>query len=689
MSLANVLLIDKNECVGNSLSSINSNFVTLTSEINSANIDFKQLQTNVAEFSAFGVSKIKVVGDYITIDPSTGIGTVTLSAGNPYSGQELISASNVGVAYGADIFKQKANRGLEFRKIVSGSTNISVSAVGDVIKITGLDSSGLALGEANSTSNVGSGVGLAKEKQGTILPFKTLVAGTGISLLTADDFVTITSTVSGKNIGGGTGILSNSTHPLEFRTIKGGKNITVSPTNNNEVLISATDSLSVVSTGAEGAFIFHRKNEAGNLVFKTLSAASPNVIIEDRQYDIHISVVNLLSGENIGFGKKVFSNLTDNTLHFKTLSAGKYVELTETADGIKIDAFVPAVSGLLGVNVGTGTTVLSGNKGFELHFKTLSAGNGIELNDDNGTLSITVKDEVIYKTINVENLGNSQTFGLYSGKSSLGTLQFKSLSSIGSAVSVTSNANSITFDSRNALINAVNSNIGTGDGTVLKENVSGVLKFKKIKAGAGIIVNNGNDDIQISSIATINNTIPVGAVMAFATRTAPAGWLVCNGEIVPKGNGTIQNQTANFELLWGAVGSSFGSLGQLPDLRGEFVRGWDDGREVDKGREMGSKQKGTAVIVDPNRSTVTVCTPINRVDKSGGNLSTNWLDLSGSCGDIGVDHVVNARDTWPNLLNSYQNTTVTSGSAIELHTGGFGTGSARPRNVALLYCIKY
>jgi phage-related tail fiber protein len=124
-------------------------------------------------------------------------------------------------------------------------------------------------------------------------------------------------------------------------------------------------------------------------------------------------------------------------------------------------------------------------------------------------------------------------------------------------------------------------------------------------------------------------------------------------------------------------------------LRGEFVRGWDGGREVDEGRVFGSKQNGTAVIVDPNRSTVTVCTPINRVDKSGGNLSTNWLDVNNSCEDIGVDHVVNARDTWPNLLNSYQNTTVTSGSAIELHTGGFGTGSARPRNVALLYCIKY
>jgi len=649
MSLANVLLIDKNECVGNSLSSINSNFVTLTSEVNSVNVALQQLQTNVAEFSAFGVSKIKVVGDYLTIDPSTGIGTVTLSAGNPYSGQELISASNVGVAYGADIFKQKANRGLEFRKIVSGSTNISVSAVGDVIKITGLDSSGLALGEANSTSNVGSGVGLAKEKQGTILPFKTLVAGTGISLLTADDFVTITSTVSGKNIGTGTGVvLDNSTHPLEFRTIKSGKNITVGMSN-ADIVISATDSVSAVRAHPEGAFIYKEKIN-DNLIFKTLSAASPNVIIEDRLNNIHISVVNLLSGENIGFGKKVFSNLTDNTLHFKTLSAGKYVELTETADGIKIDTFIPAMAGFNGINVGTGTTVFSGQSGFELHFKTLSAGNGIELNDDNGTLSITVKDEVIYKTINVENLGNSQTFGLYSGKSSLGTLQFKSLSSIGSAINVTSDINSITFDSRNALINAVNSNIGTGVGKVLKGNTNGILEFKKIKAGAGIIVNNGTDDITISAQTTINNVIPVGAVMSFARRTAPAGWLVCNGDIVPNGEDTIQGIKANFELLYAAVGSSFGSLGKLPDLRGEFVRGWDDGREVDKGRPFGSKQKGTAVIVDPNRSSVTVCTPINRVDKSGGNLSTNWLDLNDSCEDIGVDHVVNARDTWPNLL---------------------------------------
>ena len=80
--------------------------------------------------------------------------------------------------------------------------------------------------------------------------------------------------------------------------------------------------------------------------------------------------------------------------------------------------------------------------------------------------------------------------------------------------------------------------------------------------------------------------VPSGAVLYFAGRTAPAGWL--------KANGAAVSRTA-YAALFAAIGTTYGagdgrSTFNLPDLRGEFIRGWDDGRGVDAGRVFGSAQ---------------------------------------------------------------------------------------------------
>ena len=85
---------------------------------------------------------------------------------------------------------------------------------------------------------------------------------------------------------------------------------------------------------------------------------------------------------------------------------------------------------------------------------------------------------------------------------------------------------------------------------------------------------------------------PSGAITQFAGATPPAGWLKCNGDTIPNGTGTVQGVTANFAPLYAVLQNTYGGFGKLPDLRGEFIRGWDDGRGVDGGRGRGTSQSG-------------------------------------------------------------------------------------------------
>lgn len=75
---------------------------------------------------------------------------------------------------------------------------------------------------------------------------------------------------------------------------------------------------------------------------------------------------------------------------------------------------------------------------------------------------------------------------------------------------------------------------------------------------------------QYLKAADIDKYMPVGFPLPWPQATAPDGWLKCNGAPFDK---------AKYPKLAVAYPS-----GNLPDLRGEFIRGWDDGRGVDNGR---------------------------------------------------------------------------------------------------------
>jgi microcystin-dependent protein len=152
------------------------------------------------------------------------------------------------------------------------------------------------------------------------------------------------------------------------------------------------------------------------------------------------------------------------------------------------------------------------------------------------------------------------------------------------------------------------------------------------------------------------NFSPAGVIQYFALQTAPEGWLEANGAVVSR------SQYAN---LFAAISTTFGvgdgsATFKLPDLRGEFIRGFDNGRGVDTGRTLGSTQaEGTRAHAHP--------------------IETNYNDYYAGTGNGG-----------PFRLTGNDGTVATDGHSDFITSTMSSTGSeTRPRNVALLACIKY
>lgn len=112
------------------------------------------------------------------------------------------------------------------------------------------------------------------------------------------------------------------------------------------------------------------------------------------------------------------------------------------------------------------------------------------------------------------------------------------------------------------------------------------LAIGTLSLSNALTVSNGGTGAKNAKDARINlglgdgSALPVGVPVPWPTATAPNGWLKCNGATFDK-------------VKYPGLASAYPS-GKLPDLRGEFIRGLDDGRGVDAGRALLSSQ-GDAV----------------------------------------------------------------------------------------------
>lgn len=159
---------------------------------------------------------------------------------------------------------------------------------------------------------------------------------------------------------------------------------------------------------------------------------------------------------------------------------------------------------------------------------------------------------------------------------------------------------------------------------------------------ARLVVDN-TGALDASNLTNAPNPILPGTVAYLGMSTAPTGWLKANGALVSR---------STYSDLFAAIGTTYGAgdgstTFALPDLRGEFIRGWSDGRAVDTGRVLGSAQS------DEFKSHT---------------------------------HTTGVGGTIVQGVQNFGTPKLVSGSNPTGATGGTET---RPRNVALLACIKF
>ena len=189
--------------------------------------------------------------------------------------------------------------------------------------------------------------------------------------------------------------------------------------------------------------------------------------------------------------------------------------------------------------------------------------------------------------------------------------------------------------------------------------------FKTSTASTGFLKADGNVDTN----TYITQAVPVGAVFHFAASTAPTGYLKANGDHIPNGVGEVQGVTANFSALYEILGNTYGlhqDFRKLPDLRGEFIRGWNDGKATDSGRVFGSPQD------DAFQNIVGVLGNMWGFEGDGTSGALSSI-ISGSSNQPGTGGNLSRAVSF-NAANSIGARTATE---------------TRPRNIALLACIKY
>ena len=187
---------------------------------------------------------------------------------------------------------------------------------------------------------------------------------------------------------------------------------------------------------------------------------------------------------------------------------------------------------------------------------------------------------------------------------------------------------------------------------------------------------NGSGALSFTTVAGV----PSGSVFCMAVATVPSGYLECNGAAVSR---------STYAVLFAVIGTAYGagngsSTFNLPDLRGEFVRGFDNGRGVDSGRSIASSQSSQFGQHNHNVSASSSSSVTDPGHKH--TINHNLGNLISSGGAFGMKDSGTA-DRMNNATTGISVSTTTTIS--QSNRGGTSNSSeTRPRSIAMMYVIK-
>lgn len=196
------------------------------------------------------------------------------------------------------------------------------------------------------------------------------------------------------------------------------------------------------------------------------------------------------------------------------------------------------------------------------------------------------------------------------------------------------------------------------------------LTLPSAVTNGGFLQTDGSGNLSFAIVAGV----PTGSVFCMAVATVPTGYLECNGAAVSR---------TTYSALFAIIGTNYGtgngsSTFNLPDLRGEFIRGFDNGKGTDSGRSIASSQGSAnlshghsvgASVTDPGHKHTTT---IDNTKVFPGAANTN-INYGGAGG-------------YPATVFSMN--TNTTGISVSISQSNSGGSEARPRNIAMMYVIK-
>jgi microcystin-dependent protein len=248
----------------------------------------------------------------------------------------------------------------------------------------------------------------------------------------------------------------------------------------------------------------------------------------------------------------------------------------------------------------------------------------------------------------------------------------------------------------------------------------------------------GTSTTQLATTEFVTTAVPAGLISFFTMTSAPTGWLKANGASISR---------TTYASLFAAIGTTFGAgdgstTFNLPDLRGEFLRGFDNGRGIDTATVSSWSYSGSTITVNtstahglvvgstgslsgltattnaPNGTFVVVSVPsatqftFTASATPTGTAGVNSATVNRLFGSLQIDTVQShghaIKSGWSNSgwdpgscngnSNAYVGTnngcsnalsTVLTPTSDGVNGNAKTSAETRPRNIALLACIKY